>query len=63
MSEQLKAHHALVTGAGGGIGLAVTKAYLDEGARCTAVDLGAAFGEGSAAVERGAARALGREIA
>ena len=42
MSEQLKAHHALITGAGGGIGLAVTKTYLDEGARCTAVDLGAA---------------------
>jgi D-sorbitol dehydrogenase (acceptor) len=42
MSEQLQAHHALITGAGGGIGLAVTKAYLDEGARCTAVDLGAA---------------------
>ncbi|MEP7101353.1 MAG: SDR family NAD(P)-dependent oxidoreductase, partial [Burkholderiales bacterium] len=42
MSEQLKSHHALITGAGGGIGLAVTKAYLDEGARCTAVDLGAA---------------------
>ena len=42
MSEQLGAHHALITGAGGGIGLAVTKAYLDEGARCTAVDLGAA---------------------
>jgi D-sorbitol dehydrogenase (acceptor) len=42
MSEQLSGHHALVTGAGGGIGLAVTKAYLDEGARCTAVDLGSA---------------------
>ena len=42
MSEQLKSQHALITGAGGGIGLAVTKAYLDEGARCTAVDLGTA---------------------
>ena len=31
--------HALLTGAGGGIGLAVTEAYLAEGARCTAVDL------------------------
>ncbi len=41
MAEALKSHHALITGAGGGIGLAVTKAYLDEGARCTAVDLGA----------------------
>jgi D-sorbitol dehydrogenase (acceptor) len=40
MSERLKDRHALLTGAGGGIGLAVTRAYLDEGARCTAVDLG-----------------------
>jgi D-sorbitol dehydrogenase (acceptor) len=31
--------HALLTGVGGGIGLAVTEAYLGEGARCTAVDL------------------------
>jgi D-sorbitol dehydrogenase (acceptor) len=38
---RLAAHHALITGAGGGIGLAVTKAYLAEGARCTAVDLAA----------------------
>ena len=42
MAEQLAAQHALITGAGGGIGLAVTQAYLNEGARCTAVDLGAA---------------------
>ena len=42
MADQLAAQHALITGAGGGIGLAVTRAYLDEGARCTAVDLGAA---------------------
>ena len=42
MSERLGAQHALITGAGGGIGLAVTKAYLEEGACCTAVDLGAA---------------------
>ena len=41
MAEQLKGHHALITGAGGGIGLAVTKAYLAEGGCCTAVDLGA----------------------
>jgi D-sorbitol dehydrogenase (acceptor) len=41
MAEQLASQHALITGAGGGIGLAVTKAYLAEGARCTAVDLGA----------------------
>ena len=37
--EQLTGQHALITGAGGGIGLAVTSAYLREGARCTAVDL------------------------
>jgi D-sorbitol dehydrogenase (acceptor) len=42
MADQLAAQHALITGAGGGIGLAVTQAYLAEGARCTAVDLGAA---------------------
>ena len=37
---QLASRHALVTGAGGGIGLAVLASYLAEGARCTAVDLG-----------------------
>jgi D-sorbitol dehydrogenase (acceptor) len=37
--DQLAGQHALITGAGGGIGLAVTSAYLREGARCTAVDL------------------------
>ena len=43
MSEtrRLAGRHALLTGAGGGIGLAVTAAYLAEGARCTAVDLAA----------------------
>ncbi|MBS0447495.1 MAG: L-iditol 2-dehydrogenase [Proteobacteria bacterium] len=39
MADALAGRHALVTGAGGGIGLAVTRAYLAEGARCTAVDL------------------------
>ncbi|WP_309684807.1 L-iditol 2-dehydrogenase [Polaromonas sp.] len=38
MSERLKNKHALLTGAGGGIGLAVALAYLTEGARCTVVD-------------------------
>ncbi len=38
-SQRLQDRHALVTGAGGGIGLAVTEAYLCEGAACTAVDL------------------------
>ena len=39
MAERLKALHALLTGAGGGIGLAVAQAFLREGARCTVVDL------------------------
>ncbi len=37
--QRLAGKHALLTGAGGGIGLAVTAAYLREGARCTVVDL------------------------
>ncbi len=39
MAERLKALHALLTGAGCGIGLAVAQAFLREGARCTVVDL------------------------
>jgi D-sorbitol dehydrogenase (acceptor) len=39
--QRLRGRHALVTGAGGGIGLAVARAYLDEGARCTLADLSA----------------------
>jgi D-sorbitol dehydrogenase (acceptor) len=39
MSQRLIDRHALLTGAGGGIGLAVTRAYLAQGARCTVVDL------------------------
>ena len=49
MSRRLEGRHALLTGAGGGIGLAVTRAWLAEGASCTAVDLapepGAELGE------------------
>jgi D-sorbitol dehydrogenase (acceptor) len=41
MSEQLASSHALITGASGGIGLAVTKAYLEAGARCSAADIAA----------------------
>ncbi len=44
--QRLTGDHALLTGAGGGIGLAVTEAYLREGANCTAVDLGPAPSEG-----------------
>jgi D-sorbitol dehydrogenase (acceptor) len=39
MSQRLKGRHAMLTGAGGGIGLAITQAYLAQGARCTVVDL------------------------
>jgi D-sorbitol dehydrogenase (acceptor) len=41
MTQRLKGKHALLTGAGGGIGLAVAQAFLREGARCTIVDIGA----------------------
>ena len=36
---RLAGKHALLTGAGGGIGLAVVQAYLAQGARCTVVDM------------------------
>jgi D-sorbitol dehydrogenase (acceptor) len=39
MGSRLAGRHALLTGAGGGIGLAVVRAYLAEGARCTVADL------------------------
>jgi D-sorbitol dehydrogenase (acceptor) len=39
MSRRLENRHALLTGAAGGIGLATTAAYLENGARCTAVDM------------------------
>ncbi|MBX3585120.1 MAG: L-iditol 2-dehydrogenase [Ramlibacter sp.] len=41
MSGSLQDQHALLTGAGGGIGLAVAQAYLAQGALCTVVDLAA----------------------
>ena len=40
-AQRLQGRHALLTGAGGGIGLAVTEAFLAEGASCTAWDLAA----------------------
>ena len=40
-SARLADKHALITGANGGIGLAITEAYLTEGAYCTAVDIAA----------------------
>ena len=49
-SQRLASRHALLTGAGGGIGLAVTEAFLAEGARCTAVDLASQPSAGLAAL-------------
>jgi D-sorbitol dehydrogenase (acceptor) len=40
--QRLDGLHALLTGAGGGIGLAVAAAFLTHGARCTVVDQAAA---------------------
>jgi NAD(P)-dependent dehydrogenase (short-subunit alcohol dehydrogenase family) len=37
--QRLLGRHALLTGAGSGIGLAVTEAFVEQGAHCTAVDL------------------------
>jgi len=50
MSERLKNKHALLTGAAGGIGLAVAEAYLAQGARCTVADIGAQPTPGLAAL-------------
>jgi D-sorbitol dehydrogenase (acceptor) len=41
MSQRLANRHALLTGAAGGIGLAVAEAFVREGARCTITDIGA----------------------
>ncbi|WP_291090712.1 L-iditol 2-dehydrogenase [Hydrogenophaga sp.] len=41
MTLRLSNKHALLTGAAGGIGLAVVAAYLQQGARCTVADIGA----------------------
>ena len=41
MGQRLKDKHAILTGAAGGIGLAVAQAYLEQGARCTVADVGA----------------------
>ncbi len=37
---RLQGKHAVLTGAAGGIGLAVAEAYVREGARCTVADIG-----------------------
>jgi D-sorbitol dehydrogenase (acceptor) len=41
-ATRLAGVHAVLTGAGGGIGLAVAQAYLQAGARCTLIDMAAA---------------------
>ncbi len=52
---RLAGKHALLTGAGGGIGLAVARAYLEQGATCSVVDLApqpsAAYAEAVAGFE------------
>ncbi len=48
--QRLAGRHALITGAGNGIGLAVAAGFLAEGARCTAVDLRAEPTAGLAAL-------------
>jgi D-sorbitol dehydrogenase (acceptor) len=50
MSPRLANRHALLTGAAGGIGLAVAERFLAEGARCSIVDLGAAPSAGAQAL-------------
>jgi NAD(P)-dependent dehydrogenase (short-subunit alcohol dehydrogenase family) len=40
MTQRLRGKHAVLTGAAGGIGLAVATAYLHEGAQCTVADIG-----------------------
>jgi len=49
-APRLAGRHALLTGANGGIGLAVTEAFLAEGARCTAVDIAATPSAGLSAL-------------
>jgi len=42
VADVLMGQHALITGGGGGIGLAVARAFVEAGARCSVADLGAA---------------------
>ena len=41
MADVLMGQHALITGGGGGIGLAIARAFVETGARCSVADLGA----------------------
>ena len=45
-NDRLSGRHVLVTGAGGGIGLAIAQACLAQGARCTLVDRAVQSSEG-----------------
>ncbi|MGJ7506808.1 L-iditol 2-dehydrogenase [Variovorax sp. GT1P44] len=52
MTGRLAERHVLITGAGGGIGLAIAEACLAEGACCTLADLAADPSEGVQALRR-----------
>jgi len=52
MTGRLAQRHVLITGAGGGIGLAMAEACLAEGARCTLADLPAEPSDGVALLRR-----------
>jgi len=52
MSTRLQDRHVLLTGAGGGIGLAVAEACIAEGARCSVVDRAAAPSEAVRALQQ-----------
>jgi D-sorbitol dehydrogenase (acceptor) len=52
MSSRLAQRHVLVTGAGGGIGLAIAEACLQQGARCTLVDRAPTPSDGVSLLQR-----------
>ena len=52
MSVRLKNRHVVLTGAGGGIGLAVAEACIVEGARCSVVDRAVVAPEAVEALQR-----------
>jgi len=52
MTGRLAERHVLITGAGGGIGLAIAQACLAEGARCTLADLAEDPSDGVQALRR-----------
>jgi D-sorbitol dehydrogenase (acceptor) len=52
MRERLKNRHVLLTGAGGGIGLAVAEACIAEGAHCSVVDRAVATPEAVQALQK-----------